>query len=65
MSKWKYSGKEVSLDQVDAALKALDHACLHCGPDKHSPECPIAKAKLELYNLGCAEKHHVPNVRLK
>lgn len=64
MTKWKYSGKDVSFDQIDEALKALDNACLHCGADKHSPDCPIGKAKAELYNLRCTDKHHVPNVRL-
>ncbi len=64
MTKWKYSGKDVSFEQIDDALKALDNACLHCGEDKHSPRCPIGKAKAELYNLRCTDKHHVPNIRL-
>jgi len=64
LTKWKYSGKEVSLDQVDSAIKALDNACLHCGAGKHSAECPIGKAKLELYDLRCSDKSHVPNVQI-
>lgn len=61
MTIWKYSGKEVSFDQVSEALKALENACLHCGPDKHSADCPIGKAKAELYDLKCSDKHHIPN----
>ncbi|MGD0171710.1 MAG: hypothetical protein ABSB81_06265 [Halobacteriota archaeon] len=64
MTKWKYSGKEISFDQVDDALKALDNACLHCGPDKHSPECPIGKAKAELYDIKCSDKRHIPDAQL-
>lgn len=64
LTKWKYSGKEVSFDEVDDAIKALDNACLHCGSDKHSAECPIGKAKLELFNLKCSDKNHVPNVQI-
>ncbi len=64
VTKWKYSGKDVSFEQIDEALKALDNACLHCGADKHSPDCPIGKAKIELYNIRCTDRHHVPNVRL-
>jgi len=63
-TQWKYSGKEISFDQVDDALKALDHACLHCGPDKHSPECPIGKAKAELYDMKCSDKCHIPDAQL-
>jgi len=64
LSKWKYSGKEVSFDQVSDALNALENACLHCGPDKHSSECPIGKAKAELYDLKCSDKRHIPDMQL-
>jgi nitrite reductase/ring-hydroxylating ferredoxin subunit len=60
---WKYSGKEISFDQIDDAISALENACLHCG-DRHSSECPIGKAKDELYNLKCSDKRHVPDVQL-
>jgi hypothetical protein len=64
LTKWKYSGKEVSFDQIEGALEALDNACLHCGPEKHSSECPIGKAKAELYDLKCSDKRHIPDVQL-
>jgi nitrite reductase/ring-hydroxylating ferredoxin subunit len=64
LTRWKYSGKEVSLEQVDDAIMALDNACLHCGSDKHSAECPIGKAKLELYSLKCSDKSHAPDVKI-
>jgi len=60
---WKYSGKEVSFDQVSGAIDALENACLHCG-EKHSSECPIGKAKAELYDIKCADKRHIPDVKL-
>jgi hypothetical protein len=60
---WKYSGKEVSFDQVSGALDALENACLQCG-EKHSSECPIGKAKKELYDIKCSDKRHIPDVQL-
>ncbi|HYA32453.1 MAG TPA: hypothetical protein VEG65_00415 [Candidatus Bathyarchaeia archaeon] len=63
MTVWKYSGKEISFDEIDDALNALENACLHCG-EKHSSECPIAEAKEELYGMKCSDKRHIPDVKL-
>ncbi|EHQ36491.1 hypothetical protein Metlim_2443 [Methanoplanus limicola DSM 2279] len=42
MSKWNYTGKNVSVEKAEESLKAVKSACFGC--DTHSPDCSIAKA---------------------
>jgi hypothetical protein len=42
MSKWNYTGKDVTAEKAEESLKAIKSACFGC--EKHSPDCSIAKA---------------------
>ncbi|MGQ9498322.1 MAG: hypothetical protein ACUVRC_06470 [Desulfotomaculales bacterium] len=46
---WKYTGKEISREQVEKALASI--SCFKCGKELHSDECPFAKLKAELRAL--------------
>lgn len=48
MPVWKYSGKEVSEDEIYMALNAIGYLCFKCGPDVCSEDCPIRKLAAEL-----------------
>ncbi len=42
MSKWKYTGKDVTPEKIDESLKAVKSARFGC--DTHSADCSIAQA---------------------
>ncbi|WP_211531679.1 MTH865 family protein [Methanocalculus chunghsingensis] len=42
MSKWKYTEKDVTPEEIDESLKAVKSACFGC--ETHSSDCSIAKA---------------------
>lgn len=46
---WKYSGKEITREEVERALASI--ACFKCGKELHSNDCPFAKLKAELRAL--------------
>ena len=50
MATWK-SGKEVTAEDLDKALKALGEACFKCGKERHVADCSIAKAVAEVRAL--------------
>ena len=47
MATWK-SGKEVTTEDLDKALKSLGEACFKCGKELHFADCSIAKAAAEV-----------------
>ena len=49
MATWKYSGKEVTKEEVEKVFKSL--TCFNCGKDLHTEECPFAKLRGELKAL--------------
>jgi hypothetical protein len=42
MSKWNYTGKDVTKEKAEESLKSIKTACFGC--ETHSPDCSIAKA---------------------
>lgn len=42
MSKWKYTGENVTAEKAEESLKTIKSACFGC--ETHSPDCSIAKA---------------------
>lgn len=48
MPVWKYSGKEVSEDEIYMALNAIGYLCFKCGQEVCSEDCPIRKLAAEL-----------------
>ena len=51
MAVWKYSGKEVSDEDLNKALKAVREACFKCGKEMHNDDCSIHKLVVELQTL--------------
>lgn len=51
MAAWKYSGKEVSQEDLDKALKAVREACFKCGKEMHSDECSTHKLVVKIQSL--------------
>jgi len=51
MPVWRYSGKEVSDEELDKALKAVREACFKCGKEMHSDDCSIHKLVVEIQSL--------------
>ncbi|MBA7507145.1 hypothetical protein ES706_05861 [subsurface metagenome] len=49
MATWKYSGKEVTEEEVKRVLSSI--TCLKCGKELHSEDCPFAKLRAELNGL--------------
>jgi len=47
---WKYSGKEVSIEDVEKIEKALQNACFGCG-ELHSDDCVFNVARMEVSKL--------------
>lgn len=43
--------KNFDMEKVKKAQEAVGVVCLHCG-DKHTDECPVHKAMLELKKLA-------------
>jgi len=48
---WKYSGKEVSEEEIYMALNAISYLCFKCGQATCSEDCPIRKLAAELKAL--------------
>lgn len=55
MTVWKYSGKEVTEEEVKRVLEGL--VCFRCGRDLHTDDCPFVKLRAEL-NALIKEKQH-------
>ena len=51
MASWRYSGKEVSEEDLDKALKAVRETCFKCGKEMHSDDCSIHKLVVEIQSL--------------
>ena len=51
MAVWKYSGKEVSEEDIDKAVRAVREACFKCGKEMHTDECSIHELVVELQAL--------------
>ncbi len=49
MATWKYSGREVTQEEIEKVLKSL--TCFKCGKELHTDECPFAKLRTELNAL--------------
>ena len=49
MAIWKYSGKEVTEEEVKKVLDSL--ICFKCGKELHTDDCPFAKLRVELNAL--------------
>ena len=48
---WRYSGKEVSEEDLKRALRAVRAACFKCGDEMHSDDCSIYKVITDIYRL--------------
>ena len=51
MPVWKYSGKEVSEEEIYMALNAIGYLCFKCGKEACSEDCPIRKLATEFSDL--------------
>ncbi|MDY6862593.1 MAG: hypothetical protein SV062_06335 [Thermodesulfobacteriota bacterium] len=51
MAVWKYTNKEVTEEDLERTLKALQDGCFKCGKEMHSDDCPIAIAKTEIKKI--------------
>jgi hypothetical protein len=49
MAIWKYSGKEVTEEEIKSVLGSL--ICFKCGKELHTDDCPFAKLRAELNAL--------------
>ena len=49
MATWKYSGKEVTEEEIKNVLDSL--ICFKCGKELHTDDCPFAKLRAELNAL--------------
>jgi len=47
---WKYSGKEVSMEEVERVEEALKNICFGCG-ELHSDNCVFSVAREEVARL--------------
>ncbi len=57
MGLWKYGNKEVSQEEINRAVKALQKdVCFHCGIGKHTDQCPIFNLIIEINNLKSANQ---------
>ena len=48
---WKYSGKELSGEEIYMALNAIGYLCFKCGQEVCSEDCPIRKLAAEVQAL--------------
>jgi len=51
MAIWRFTNIEVTKDELDKALTALQEACFKCGKENHSDDCPIGIAKREIKKM--------------
>ncbi len=51
MAVWRFTNIEVTKDDLEKALTALQEACFKCGKEKHSDDCPIGIAKREIKKM--------------
>ena len=51
MAIWRYSNKEITTEDLGKSMKALGGACLRCGEEDHSDDCPISMATSEIKAL--------------
>jgi len=51
MAIWKYSGKEVSEEDIEKALKAAREVCFKCGKEMHRDDCTIHELIVEIQSL--------------
>jgi hypothetical protein len=51
MPLWRYSNHEVAAEVLEESMKALGGACLKCGEEHHSDDCPIFMATSEIKAL--------------
>ena len=56
MAIWQYSGKEVSEEDIEKALKAAREACFKCGKEMHTDDCSIHKLIVEIQTLKREEE---------
>ncbi|MDH5364181.1 MAG: hypothetical protein OEW82_03295 [Dehalococcoidia bacterium] len=49
MATWKYSGKELSQEEIEKVLNSL--ICFKCGKELHTDDCSFAKLRTELNAL--------------
>lgn len=49
MDTWKYSGKEVTQEEVRKILESL--VCFRCGKELHTDDCSFTKLRAELMAL--------------
>jgi hypothetical protein len=56
MAVWKYSGKEVSEEEIEGSLKAVRAACFKCGKELHRDDCSIHQLVVELRALKSSKE---------
>jgi hypothetical protein len=61
---WKYSGKEVSEEEIYMALNAISYLCFKCGKEVCSEDCPIRKLAAELNDLKGSKEGEINNANL-
>jgi hypothetical protein len=49
MATWKYSGKEVTEEEIKNVLDSF--ICFKCGKELHTDDCPFTKLRAELNTL--------------